>query len=209
MAIQVGSRGWPEKDDLLDSETALTTLQEGDVGHAEETMVELKQLKAQAKTVFTKSRRTLLVTVQQEKVSTFEIKEACEALDIAQEEAMYAMTRLLNKYIAEKDHKSSEKLSLEIEKIEIEYSDAQNRAQQVYDEVSRAASYDKFVRKLDYGSQRQQIETSDVVRSKYEQALSSDGNKIFHQPVSLQKNATENSDIHRVTQCGKALFSGL
>jgi len=119
----------PEKGDLLDSETALTTLQEGDVGHAEETMVELKQLKAQAKTVFTKSRRTLLVTVQQEKVSTFEIKEACEALDIAQEEAMYAMTRLLNKYIAEKDHKSSEKLSLEIEKIEIEYSDAQNRAQ--------------------------------------------------------------------------------
>ena len=117
----------PEKGDLLNSETALTTLQEGDVGHAEETMVELKQLKAQAKTVFTKSRRTLLVTAQQEKVSTFEIKEACEALDIAQEEAMYAMTRLLNEYKAEKDHKSSEKLSLEIEKIEIEYSDAQNR----------------------------------------------------------------------------------
>ena len=33
----------PEKG-ILDSETALTALQEGDVGHVEETMVELKQL---------------------------------------------------------------------------------------------------------------------------------------------------------------------
>ena len=48
---------------------------------------------------------------------------------------------------------------------------------------------------MEYGSQRQQIETSDVVRSKYEQALSSDGDKILHQPESLQKSATEKSDI--------------
>ena len=74
-----------------------------------------------------------------------------------------------------------------------EYSDVQNQAQQAYDEVSRAASYDKFVRKLENVSQRQQ--TSDVVRSKYEQALSSDGDKILHQPESLQIGATENSDI--------------
>ena len=70
----------------------------------------------------------MLVAIQQEKVFTCEIKEAYEALDIAQKEAMEATARLLNKYIAEKDCKSSVKLSQEIEKIKIEYSDTQNRA---------------------------------------------------------------------------------
>ena len=101
------------EDDLSDKEMSQ---QEVYSMYKEETMAELKQLKAQAKTVFTKTRRTLLVTIQQEKVSTCEIKEACEALDTAQEEAMEAMARLLNKYIAEKDYKSSEKISQEIEK---------------------------------------------------------------------------------------------
>ena len=62
-------------------------------------MAELKQLKAQAKTVFTKTKKILLVTIQQEKVSTCKIKEACEALDIAQEEAVEAIARLLNKLL--------------------------------------------------------------------------------------------------------------
>ena len=61
------------------------------------------------------------------------------------------MARLLKKYIAEKDYKSSEKISQEIheEKIEIEYSDAQNRPQQSFDEASRSESYNKFVKKLE------------------------------------------------------------
>ena len=146
------------EDDLSDKEMSQ---QEVYSMYKEETMAELKQLKAQAKTVFTKTRRTLLVTIQQEKVSTCEIKEACEALDTAQEEAMEAMARLLNKYIAEKDYKSSEKISQEIEKIEIEYSDAQNRAQQSFDEASRSESYNKFVKKLEKTEEKQ---PSDLVK---------------------------------------------
>ena len=68
----------PEGEDLLPTEP------EGNTGN-EKTIVELKQLKAQAKTVFTRTRRQLLVTIQQDKVTTDEIKEGCEALDIAQE----------------------------------------------------------------------------------------------------------------------------
>ena len=113
----------PKESDPLDSEIPS---QEEDTRLVEDTVIGLKQLKAQAKTVFTKRRRTLLVTIQEEKVTIEEIKEVFEALDVAQEEAMDIMTRLLNKLITEKDHKSSEKLTLEIEKIETEYSDAQN-----------------------------------------------------------------------------------
>ena len=146
------------EDDLSDKEMSQQDVYSM---YKEETMAELKQLKAQAKTVFTKTRRTLLVTIQQEKVSTCEIKEACEALDTAQEEAMEAMARLLNKYIAEKDYKSSDKISQEIEKIEIEYSDAQNWAQQSFDEASRSESYNKFVKKLEQNEEKQ---PSDLVK---------------------------------------------
>ena len=67
--------------------------------------------------MFTRTRRQLLVIIQQDKVTTDEIKEGCEVLDIAQEEAMGIMARLLDKYIAEKDNKNSEKLNQEINNI--------------------------------------------------------------------------------------------
>ena len=70
--------------------------------------------------MFTRTRRQLLLTIQQDKVTTDEIKEGCEALDIAQEEAMGIMARLLHKYVAEKDNKNSEKLSQKIDNTEIE-----------------------------------------------------------------------------------------
>ena len=59
--------------------------------------------------MFTRTRSQLLVTIQQDKVTTDEIKEGCEALDIAQEETMGIMARLLDRYMVEKDNKNSEK----------------------------------------------------------------------------------------------------
>ena len=173
-----------ERDDLLPTE------QEENSGNGG-TIVELKQLKAQAKTVFTRTRRQLLVTIQQDKVTTDEIKEGCEALDIAQEEAMGIMARLLDKYMAEKDSKNSEKLSQEIDNIEIEYSDAQNRAQSVFDEVRKAVMYDKLVRKLEIASQKPQ--TSDMVKGKDDDSWSSlPVDSSLHQPVY---SATEKSHV--------------
>ena len=46
--------------------------------------------------MFTRARRQLLVSVQQDNVSTDEIQGRCEALDMAQEEAMDIMARLLD-----------------------------------------------------------------------------------------------------------------
>ena len=170
------------EDDLSDKEMSQ---QEVYSMYKAETMAELKQLKAQAKTVFTKTRRTLL---QQEKVSTCEVKEACEALDTAQEEAMEAMARLLNKYIAEKDYKSSDKISQEVEKIKVEYSDAQNRMQQSFDEASKSESYNKFVKKLEQTNDKQ---PSDLVKGMYEQTVYSDREQLSHKPESSQKSDTK------------------
>ena len=97
----------PEGDDPL-------PIDQEDNGGTEGAIIELKQQKARAKTVFTRARRQLLVIVQQDNVSTDEIKERCEALDMAQEEAMDIMARLLDRYMAVKDNKNSEKLSQEI-----------------------------------------------------------------------------------------------
>ena len=71
----------------------------------------------------------LLVTIQQEKASACEIKKEHEVIHITQEEAMDIVARLLNKYIPEKGYKSSEKLSQEVEKIEIKLSDTQSWVQ--------------------------------------------------------------------------------
>ena len=173
----------PESNDLLSTEPE-------ESGGKGETIVELKQLKAQAKTVFTKTRRQLLVTIQQDNVTIDEIKEGCEALDIAQEEAM---ARLLNKYynMADKDSKNSEKLSQEIDNIELEYSEAQNRAQSVFDEVRKAVMYKELVRKLESASQKQQA--SDMAKDKDDSLSSLPIDRSLHQPVNSQKSATEKS----------------
>ena len=144
----------PKGDDPL-------PIEQEDDGETEGTIIELKRQKAWAKTVFTRVRRQLLVTVQQDNVSTDEIKGRCEALDMVQEEVMDIMARLLDKYMALKDNKISEKLSQEIDNIEIEYSDVQNRAQEVYDEIRGVVTYDKFVRKLS-----QKPQTSDEVKDR-------------------------------------------
>ena len=179
----------PNREDPSDSEVLL----EVDIGKIE-TLVELKQAKAQAKTIFTKSRRSLLVIIQEEKVSTHEIKGACEELDLAQEGAMEVMTRLLSKYIADKDYRNSEKLSQEIEKLEIEYTDAQNRAQETFDEVVRKVNYSKLVRRME---DMRQESPSDSVQSESDQIHEG---KSLYQSKDIQKSETDNSKIYKGLQ---------
>ena len=173
----------PEGDDPL-------PIDQEDNGGTEGAIIELKQQKARAKTVFTRARRQLLVIVQQDNVSTDEIKERCEALDMAQEEAMDIMARLLDRYMAVKDNKNSERLSQEIDNIEIEYSEAQNRAQKVYDEIRETVTYDKFVRKLS-----QKPQASDVVKDGDHDRNGSSlpAEKLLHQPEYCPEMATVKS----------------
>ena len=58
---------------------------------------------------------------------------------------MLATDRLSAKYKLEKDTKSNEKLSSEVEQIKIEFTDAQNRAQKVRDELRSREVYSKFI----------------------------------------------------------------
>ena len=54
---------------------------------------------------------------------------------MAQEEAMEAIEKLSDRYRAERDYNSSDNVGQEIDKIEIEYTNAQNRVQEIYDEL--------------------------------------------------------------------------
>ena len=114
-----------------------------------ENVTELKHSKARTKTAFTKTRRALLVLILQRELTLDTIQEACGTLNMAQEEATEAIEKLVDRFRTVKDYKSSERLGQEIEKIEIEYTDAQNRVQEVYDKLSKSNAYGKFVRTLE------------------------------------------------------------
>ena len=98
----------------------------------EDSMVELKQLKAKSKSHFTKLRRCLLVSLQEQTVDIVSINTLCEQLDSA-EEVLDIMTKLSDKYREKKNNEMCIKVSKEIEQIEQEYTSAQNRAQEMLD----------------------------------------------------------------------------
>ena len=64
------------------------------------------------------------------------------------EELLEVTGRLSAKYKLEKDSKSNDKLSSEIEQIEVEFTDSQNRAQRIRDELRNREVYCKFVEQL-------------------------------------------------------------
>ena len=66
----------------------------------------------------------MLVLIQNEEVP---IKYACEVLDGVLDDAMDIMARLSYNYIANKDRLNMEKIDKEVEKIEAQHSEAQNR----------------------------------------------------------------------------------
>ena len=114
----------------------------------QETIRDLKRAKATAKTAFTKVRRYLLTLLQRPDINREAIEDGCRELDQAQESAMEMMENLGTRYKIEKDHRNAKKLSGEIEQIEIKYSEAQNRAQQVIDTLSNSRVYNKFLHVL-------------------------------------------------------------
>ena len=135
--------GSEQKDDASETNGVME-----DVGMLEETIADLKQIKTRSKTVFTKTRRHLLVSIQQEQITVENLDEECEQLEMLMEELLEVTERLSAKYKLKKDIKSNDKLSSEIEQIEIEFSDAQNRAQRVRDELRNREVYSKFVEQL-------------------------------------------------------------
>ena len=64
------------------------------------------------------------------------------------EELLEVTDRSSAKYKLEKDNKSNDKLSSEIEQIKIEFTDVQNCAQRIRDELRNREVYSKFVKQL-------------------------------------------------------------
>ena len=89
------------------------TESQSQIENVEESIVELKQMKAKAKSAFTKVRHHLLALIQDNKVSIKAIIEMCDTLDESEQEAMDIMMQLLDRYKEEKDSKNCYKLSQE------------------------------------------------------------------------------------------------
>ena len=63
---------------------------------------------------------------------------------------MEVMENLVLKYKMEQDHRNGDKLSGEIEQIEIEWSDTQSQAQQVMDTLSNLRAYEEFLEAISH-----------------------------------------------------------
>ena len=101
-----------------------------------------------------------------------------------------------------KDNKNSEKLSQDIDNIEIEYSDAQK----VYDEVCEIVTYNMFVRKLS-----QKPQTSDEVKDKDHDRgrFSLPVERLLYQPEYCPERATIKSHTSEPILCGIEVQSAL
>ena len=100
----------------------------------EENVEELKQLKSRAKSAFTRSRHQQLQLLEEEDFpSRRQVRNAQRNLNAKQETAMEILARLSDEYCHLNDRNSRKKVSQEMEKMEDEFSEAQNRAQEYLD----------------------------------------------------------------------------
>ena len=89
----------PDEDRVL---LKTATEGQGQIENIEESIVELKQMKAEAKSAFTKCRRHLLVLIQGKKADVDAISKMCDTLDECEQETMDIMLRLSEKHKGEK-----------------------------------------------------------------------------------------------------------
>ena len=97
---------------------------------AENRLQELKYQKARAKTAFTKARNQLLNLLDEEECpNRKQIREIRRKLSDKQEQAFAAIDALACEYSSRTDRSALRKTTEEIEKLEMEFTDAQNRVQ--------------------------------------------------------------------------------
>ena len=107
----------------------------------EERLEGLKQEKASAKASFTRARRQLLELIDEEDLpSRRQVREACRKVDSAQERAHSVMKKLADEYSQRKDRIKRQRVGQEMEQLECEFSEAQNRAQEYLDARKDEAS---------------------------------------------------------------------
>ena len=107
----------------------------------EERLETFKQQKAKAKTNSTRARLKLLALIDDDHPPRrSEVQEECRKLDTALEKAMCVMENLSDEYSRVGDRYNRRKLGREIEQLENEFTEAQNRAQDYLDKTKPESS---------------------------------------------------------------------
>ena len=118
----------------VDGEVADDGDEEVTSGEIEERIEDFKQDKARQKSSFTRIKNKLLRMLdEQDYPSRREIKEMCHQLSDAQERAMETMHRLSMEYALLKDREKRKKVVEEMDKLELEFSEANEKAQEYLD----------------------------------------------------------------------------
>ena len=108
--------------------------EEATSGEIEERIEDLKQDKARQKSSFTRIKNKLLRMLdEQDYPSRREIKEMCHQLSDAQERAMETMHRLSMEYALLKDREKRKKVVEEMNKLELEFLEVNEKAQEYLD----------------------------------------------------------------------------
>ena len=100
-----------------------------------------KQEKAKTKANFTRARRRLLALIDDDQPPRRgEVRDECKGLDAAWESAMNVMENLSEEYSRQGDRYNRRKLGREIEQLENEFTEAQNKAQEFLDKTKTESS---------------------------------------------------------------------
>jgi len=100
----------------------------------EDRIESLKQQKAKDKSAFTRIKNKLLSLLDEEDYpSWWEVKAVCQKLCEVQERTMSTMEELSQEYLSSKEKEKRKKLTDEMDKLEAEFSEAHDKAQEYLD----------------------------------------------------------------------------
>ena len=108
-----------------------------------------KQSKSRSKAAFTRARHGLLQLLEEDLPSRSQVREAREKLEKQLDKVMEDLEALSTMYEERQDTININKLSQEIERIEEEFTDAQNRTQEYLDSRNYQVSRQKLHKRLD------------------------------------------------------------
>ena len=111
------------------------------IAENEDCLEEIKQEKAKAKSAFTQSRHKLLQLTEDDLPSRRALRSAQNVFNKSQENAMELLSALSDEYAQRKDKANWQKIAVEVEKIDAEFTEVQDRAQEyLYNRKAEASS---------------------------------------------------------------------
>ena len=140
------------------------------VGDEEDRIETLKQQKAKDKTAFTKNKNKLLSLLDEEVYpSRREVKAACQMLCEVQERTMSTMEELSQEYLRSKEKEKRKRLTDEMDRLEVEFSETYDKAQEYLD--SRKGELSSLATDALENTRQRRIEERVAQKSLEKQAL--------------------------------------